>query len=486
MELSAFHAALLVSGLAAVFLAFLVAYVARPISALAFIAVLIPFQFIDTRYGTGNIGMVYLAFTALFLRHMLDRFPLLPLVGFVLSAYAFSIITAPRGTWVEHGFYVVGIISNFLLFYIAYNIFLRFQDLRFALRILIVINILCVLYSLLLFFSGYQQSFLVGDGYFSLRENLEDRRRLMGPFTAAEINSAFFATQIFFLLYAGIFTERGWGRWVCYLQIPLSLVFIVASGSRGSFVALVAGLILFFFLLRHALGARRILRFSVIGLFFVAISGLYVATQTGYESVFYRLANTEISESGVPDTRQKGFSLTMERLESGSILFGNGPRLRLIDEHERRIAGYEPLGFYPHNLALFLVYSIGIVGLLSYVIFFSALFFLIFRAQKNRSDDKALRYLPSLGVVFMVTFFLDQLTIEFLRVILSDYQHYIFFVLGMLLAFSRLAQRQGDRKRMRHRGAQGTFSGASFQNANSPLWIQVHRSLIGSDLHGSV
>jgi O-antigen ligase len=290
-----------------------------------------------------------------------------------------------------------------------------------------------------LYFSGFDQVVLFGIEEWNLNQNLEGKQRLLGAFNAAGVTAAFYASQLLFIVYAGFFTEKGMMRYLCYGLALVNFALIVASGSRGSFLSLLGSLVLLMYFLRPALGIVRVARITMTGIAcFLALS-VYVVTQTDFNVLFERLDDTELSETGVPDTRQIGFDLTLERVGE-ALMLGHGPAIRLIDEETRKVPGYQPLGFYPHNLSLFLIYTIGILGLIAYAVYFGQIFLMLFRAKGNRAEDTAVRYFPSLAIVFMIMLFVDQLKIEYLRFMFADYQHYIFYLLGMGLAFAKVAE----------------------------------------------
>lgn len=438
MELSGSHGVQLILALLVGLVVFFAAFVVSPRKIFALLVITIPFQLVESRYGSLNMVMTYLVFFVFVLRGQIKVTPLLLSVIAIFFSYLLSTVLAPRATWFDHLLYIISVLSSFLMFYMAYNIFLKNADLRFALRLLIIMNGLCVLYALVLSTVGYGQLSVLGVEEWTLNQNLEKHQRLMGAFQAAGVTAAFYAFQMIFVIYAALFTEKGIMRYVCYASVLANFALIVASGSRGSFLTLIGGLLLLFFYLRPALGVVRTTRIALIGgACFMAMS-VYVITQTDFNVLFERLSQTEVSESGVPDTRQIGFDLTFDRVDE-ALVAGHGPRIKLIDEGARRIIGYTPLGFYPHNLALFLVYSVGFIGLAAYVVFYCLLFGKIWRSKRNRHSVTAIRYAPILGLVFMVMFFVDQLKIEYLRFMFADFQQYVMFVLGTMLAFSRVA-----------------------------------------------
>ena len=50
--------------------------------------------------------------------------------------------------------------------------------------------------------------------------------------------------------------------------------------------------------------------------------------------------------------------------------------------------------------------------------------------------DHFLNGLPKLGIIILTVFLIDQIKLEFLRVKLADYQHYIFMLFGAFTAYA--------------------------------------------------
>jgi hypothetical protein len=87
-------------------------------------------------------------------------------------------------------------------------------------------------------------------------------------------------------------------------------------------------------------------------------------------------------------------------------------------------------------LYLFLLYTVGILGLLAYLVFFTALLHRWWRDRNIVNDNPLLSGMPKLAIVLMAVFFVSQLRIEFLRDLLHDYQTYVYALWAMFLAFS--------------------------------------------------
>ena len=129
----------------------------------------------------------------------------------------------------------------------------------------------------------------------------------------------------------------------------------------------------------------------------------------------------------------------MERIPDAMIV-GHGPRLRLFDEANRIIIDYESMPAYPHNLYLFLLYTLGSLGLFLYMVFFVSMYLRFRRARNREIDDIYLKGIPALGMLLLIGFLVDQLKIEFLRFGSGDTQHYMFTLWAILLAFTDIGK----------------------------------------------
>ena len=98
---------------------FLVAYLAPVRIVMWVLLLLIPFQLIDSIYGSINMVFTYMVGAAFLLRGRIVRLPLLGAIIFIMFAYMLSFSLALPGTLRDHGLYIISFISNFLLFYIV-------------------------------------------------------------------------------------------------------------------------------------------------------------------------------------------------------------------------------------------------------------------------------------------------------------------------------------------------------------------------------
>jgi O-antigen ligase len=163
---------------------------------------------------------------------------------------------------------------------------------------------------------------------------------------------------------------------------------------------------------------------------------IVVVKFTDYGQMYERLAATEV-EGGVPDTRANTWSQAVPEIAKRPVL-GHGPRLRLEGDEARSYPG-RTYTLYPHNIYLFLLYTVGIVGLAAYMWFFGWLIVRFRRGIQNASDDPLVNGFIRLGILLTVVFLIDELKIEFLRFALIDYWHFVFTLFAIFLGFADLA-----------------------------------------------
>lgn len=412
---------------------FVIAYAAPARYIVTFLIVTVPFQLIASRYGSVNMVLIYLAGFAFALRGRMRVFPLLWAAALIFFAYALSLSQTLRATYLDHVLYLVAVGANFVLFYLVYNYFRESENPRVALNVLIWVAALVDAYCMLSLLVGFDRFALMGIQELSLGENIEGLQRLVGPFNAPGTNAEFLALQILLLGYVLLHEKRRRQRIILFSLLLATFAFLVATGSRGGFVALMGGALVFLFLFRSSLGTRALLggALTVVGFGVVALA---VTQFTEFNVLFDRLQGTEF-EGIVPESRTRPFELAMERIPERWVI-GHGPRIRLISEEERQIPNYVPFGGYPHNLYLFLLYTVGVVGLFAYLTFFVALLVRWAGVRNASSNDALLKGLPRLAIVLMLVFLASQFRIEFLRFLLTDYQNYVFALWGMLLAYS--------------------------------------------------
>ena len=100
---------------------------------------------------------------------------------------------------------------------------------------------------------------------------------------------------------------------------------------------------------------------------------------------------------------------------------------------------------YPHNLYLFLLSTIGLLGLIAFMSFLLTPLRRCWRGMSLPNSSLEQTAFAKTGVVIVIVVLVDQLKIEFMRFELVDYWHFLFAVCGVLVAVSDQARVSGLR-----------------------------------------
>mgnify|MGYP001822851293 FL=1 len=425
----------LIVGLVLVLVAFIGAYLGPERAVVTLLVLLLPFQPITSKFGTLNTGLALLVFTAFLLNGRIRRFPLLVFAGLIMLAYLVSFTQVPRATYPDHFFYMLAMVANFGIFFIVYNYVSRSGNVRGFFNILLWMNVLFDLYCFAQLLMGIDPGAALGMGDLSLQANRADSR-LAGPFTAVGMTAEYLVIQIMLLLHMYMHESKKTKKVFVASVAMANLAFLVATGNRGGFIILVLGVVLYLFWFRRELGLGKLLASAAVGSVMLAVMSVVVVTLTDFNVLYERLLETEVKE-GLPDSRYYIWPHAWERIQEAPVI-GHGPRVRLIEEELRNIPGHQFMP-YPHSAYLFLLYTTGIVGLLAWFAFFFALYIRFRRAKRNPHPDPFIARLPKLSILVLVLFLIDQMKVAMLRFNLSDYQQFIFVLLGGLLAAAWIA-----------------------------------------------
>jgi hypothetical protein len=413
--------------------------------------VFIPFQPISSRYGNINEFLVLAVAGMYFFRGRLKLLPLSTAVGLIMFAYVLSITQALPGTLIDHWIYVLAVFSNFALLWLVYNFIRREGDWQTILKILAVINVLILAYCAIQVSFGVERFTFLQSAELAFNAAdvgmIGNTQRLTGPFDGTALIADYLAIQILIWGYFLIHVKEKRPRILVSVLIALNCGFLIATGNRGGIVALAVGSLCYLFLFRKELGLRRFVTISASAvLLFVAVSP-FVIQYTEFNVLFERLANTEFERGFIPDSRAGWVHIWDQVIEKPFA--GHGPRLGIF--------GYQQMP-YPHNLFMFLFYTLGTVGFAAYTYFFWKIWRRFSQARRYRIRDKFLSGTPRLGMLILVVFVVSEMRIEFMRFFTHDFQQYIYMLLGMFLAFSDMVriealQSRAAEKKVRRRPA---------------------------------
>jgi O-antigen ligase len=428
---------LIVVGLLATIL-FFIAYSLPQKIAAAGLVLLIPFQPVETRVGTANVILAFILFLAFFLREKNIRLPLLPHILIVLFVFLISMGLAPPGIWKGHGLYMIYLISAFLVFWLSYDLSRRVSSFDRVVQVFLAMNVLVVIYCLIQLIAGPDYKVRVfGMDEFAFN-HLRSDRRLTGPFGSAGILAEYFVIMVYLTLHQMMVTDRRSYRWLLVVLMIFNLFLLVATGNRGGFLTLIGAGILYLWMSRHLLGPVRTLAVAVTGILLFSLSAAITINYTEFDRLFERLSETQIEE-GVPDTRTVVWPMAWKEIVKRPI-FGHGPRLRLDGDVPGKTNKGHVFIYYPHNLYLFLLFTVGAVGLIAVLTLLATPLYRCWRVAKRSAGDPIVLSFANTGIIVMVVFFVDQLKVEFLRFGLVDYWHFVFALMGVLIAFCDRAE----------------------------------------------
>lgn len=439
MNLDAGQFMQLIIALSAGIMLFVAAYLMPVRIVMWVLLLLIPFQIIDSSYGSINLVLTYMVGVSFLLRGHFARWPLLTIVAVIMLAYLLSCTQMLPGTLRDHGLYMIAIVSNFILFYLVYNYVRSSGDGLDMWKILAVLNVLVLIYCVLEVIVGSEGMQFFDIAELEVKSGREEQGYLSGPFRSVALFSDYMAIQSLISIYA-LMRVNGFRRRLLWLVLLAgNLAFMIASGSRGGILSLAIGLLVFLLLFRKELGMLKMVTWVTTGSLVLVIAGILIVQYTPYNLLFVKLEGTEFVHGVVPDSRIGWISMWDEVVSKP--VFGHGPRLRMMNEHNRRIPGYRSIP-YPHSLYMYLMYTVGLVGLLAYLWFFAALAHRYWKGGYGWPKDPLLRGFPLLGLTILVMFMASETRIEMFRFHLHAYQQYMFMLFGAFLAFSHLAREQ--------------------------------------------
>lgn len=391
---------------------------------------LIPFQPVETRFGTANVALTFVVFIAMLMRETNIRLPMLPQILLLMFVYLLSMSQTHESTHVQHAVYLVYVVSAFLVFWISYDLTLRYT-LRGIVQLFLVMNVLVIIYCLIQLAVGPgTKLMLFGREEFAMAHTRQDR--LTGPFSGVGVAAEYFVIMVYVIMHQILTATSARVRWLLAGLLGCNFLLLVATGNRGGFLTLIGAGVLYLWMFRHLLGVVRTIRIAIIGTILLAMSAAITVQYTSFNRLFDRLLETEIDE-GVPDTRSVVWPMAWEAIKEKPLL-GNGPRLRLIGDENPRAYPEHVSIMYPHNLYLFLVFTIGVVGLVAFLILLGTPLYRCWKTAKMGIRDPVTLSFIKTGTVLMVIIFVDQIKVEFMRYALVDYWHFVFALLGVLVA----------------------------------------------------
>lgn len=394
--------------------------------------ILIPFQPIQTQYATANVLLTFVVFIAMLMRRERVHLPLLPHILVLMFVYLVSMSRVHPSIFSFHAFYMFWILSAVLVFWLAYDLTQRFADLRGMVNVFVAINVLVFVYSVVQLWRGFDEPLtFFGFDEISMEPVRIEDGRITGPFGGSGIVAEYFVTSIYLLLYQLLSSTQPRHRLFFGLLAMANFALLVATQSRGGFLTFVGAGAIFLWMFRKELGVVRIVGLVSGGVMALALAAALIVNYTEFGGLFDRLAETEV-QGGIPDTRLKAWPAAWQEIKKKPLL-GHGPQMRLPDDDVKRYKGHVYI-MYPHNLYLFLLFTVGVAGLLAFMTFFLTPMRRCWQVGFQPGVDPYTAGLAKTGVVILAAILIDQIKVEFLRGNMTDYWHYVFALLGMMVA----------------------------------------------------
>jgi len=365
------------------------------------------------------------------LRRDAFHMPMLSQVLILLFCYFLAFSQVHPANYVQHAVYIFALISAILVFWITYDLTMRFEDVGSIVKMFLLLNIFVVIYCAIQMSQGPgTKVVLFGNESFSMI-GMRTNNRLSGPFNAVGLTADYFVIMTFLILHELMHSRRKmYSRWLTILA-GSNILLLLATANRTGFLLLVVGGVAYILMFRKELGPRRVIGLLSGGTIVLVLVSLVVVNYTPFGGIFDRLAGTTFEE-GVPDTRQAVWPFVWKEIKRKPIL-GHGPRLRFDGgDKGARYKGHRYVR-YPHNLYLFLTFTIGAIGLLAFMSFLATPLIRCWKTSLKSYEDPYIQGLVKAGVLILLIFFADQMKISFMRLSVVDYWHFIFALLGMFV-----------------------------------------------------
>ncbi len=224
------------------------------------LVVMIPFQPIDSKYGSINMAITYVVGFAMLLNSIRKTsrstgIPLLVPFVVLIIAYMLAWSMAPKMFWPKYFLNLIQIGSDVALFYMSFAYFRKEKDLGTFFNALIVSNVLVITYSVIQVFVGYGHLSVFGVGELSMLENRQDQR-LVGPFLAVGITAEYLVIQSLLLAHYMVHSVRL--RKAGFLILLCNLAVLIGTGNRGGFISALLAVVLFLYFYKQYIGRKGV------------------------------------------------------------------------------------------------------------------------------------------------------------------------------------------------------------------------------------
>lgn len=194
----------------------------------------------------------------------------------------------------------------------------------------------------------------------------------------------------------------------------------------------------------------KVFKYSVAGAAALVLSATMAVAFTDFNIMFQRMERVTEMEGGIPATRQEGWPVAFAKIKE-KPWFGEGPYFWTredaedidqspyeFDEEGGLVSAYD---HFPHSLYLYLLRTVGIVGLLTVVGFFLRAWTILYGALRYESTGYRAA-IVRMGLFLIPAFLISQITLEFHRPNTMDYAQFVFALVGLLVGMSDRCRRE--------------------------------------------
>jgi len=404
--------------------------------------IIIPFQFISSKYGSINMVLTYvLGASILFLSQPVvnkkagGNWPLIFSFFFIILSFFVSLSQTPAVFLSKNLFYFISFFSNIILFYMSYKFISDENDIHTIFKCLFICNLLVILYCIIQLIVGFGEFQFLGIKEFSFIQNRADNR-LLGPFNAPGITAEYLVIQCILLAYYSLTTN--FYKKSVFILIFCNVAALVGTGNRGGFISFFLAFFLFIYLFRKEIGVLTSIKLGIIVFFILVSSSFLMIKYTDFNVIYQRILGTTM-KGITPDTRS-GWPYVVEKIKEKPLI-GHCPNMVMKSEIDN-ITKWpkKEIDFYPHNLYLYILYTTGLFGLLAYITFMIRFLFIIKKENKRLlCYNNFLSNLPRLALIVFIIILFDQMKVEALRSGFSDYQHYLSCIFGMFAGLKNIS-----------------------------------------------
>ncbi len=207
-----------------------------------------------------------------------------------------------------------------------------------------------------------------------------------------------------------------------------TFIVLLATANRGAFFCLILGVFYFMLVFRHRFThVRNVIVISSIVAFFMGAE-LMLERYTVAASITKRVVGTEFI-GWVPDSRVGVWEAPLRR--SGEhLFFGHGPFFGVAPGLERM--------FWPHNAYIYYLYTLGLVGLTSFMLIVYRIARTSFRHRSRVAQTTFAGTVMGLLHIQLAMFLIEQLRTDHQRNTDFVYIYIVWMLFGLIVVAGKL------------------------------------------------